>query len=149
MSGGSVSNNDLELGWCQSSTMHICIWENPWGGGNLISSPRDGNMHWYKRHALTKDLFEQFQDCAFFFYEYCYSSSTIIYQLGGWLWAQRERRNNMMIWNPHNLLICRLMHHDIEILPCIILLHFGFLIKWIIFNLSIVHNLPSLSIIIC
>ena len=25
-----------------SSTIHIWIWENPWGGGNLVSSSRDG-----------------------------------------------------------------------------------------------------------
>ena len=39
-----VSNNDFAVWWCQwrYNVMHTHIWENPWGGGNLVSSLRDG-----------------------------------------------------------------------------------------------------------
>jgi len=40
-----------------SSIIHICIWENPWGGCNLVYSPRDGNnsTFWIQNFGHSHD----------------------------------------------------------------------------------------------
>ena len=34
-----------------SSTIHVCIWGNPWAGGSLVSSLRDG-----KKFTLDQEM---------------------------------------------------------------------------------------------
>ena len=50
-----------------SSTIHICIWENPWGGGNLVSSQRDG-----KSSTLEQEMPPWYQHMLFLMWLGCH-----------------------------------------------------------------------------